>query len=88
MSAVTAVNFFVSGMVAPIAQLQKEMRQEILENQKEMRQEITQVREAMVENQKEMHQEMRNIEREILRAIGKIDDKYALHGERIAKLEK
>jgi hypothetical protein len=35
-----------------------------------------------------MRQEMTQNQKELLLAVSKIDDKYAMHGERLAKLEK
>jgi hypothetical protein len=45
------------------------------------------MRQEMTQNQKEMRQEMTQNQKEMLLAVSKIDDKYAMHGERLAKLE-
>jgi hypothetical protein len=46
------------------------------------------LRSDMNESLKEMRNEMTQNQKEMLAAVSKIDDKYALHGERLAKLEK
>ena len=80
-----------------IRQDMKEIRQEMTRNQKEMHQEMNIMRQEMTRNQTEipqelhqgmniMPQEMTRNQTELLQAISIIDDKYAMHGERLAKL--
>jgi mannitol-specific phosphotransferase system IIBC component len=91
----TAVNFIVSTHIYPISQEQKLLRQDMTELRqdvkivcKEMHQEMNEMRQEMHHEMKEMRQVMTQNQKELLLAVSKIDDKYAMHGERLAKLEK
>jgi uncharacterized protein YoxC len=64
------------------------VRQDVNNVRQEMHQEMKEMRQEMTQNQKEMRQEMTQNQKELLLAVSKIDDKYAMHGERLAKLEK
>jgi CRISPR/Cas system-associated endonuclease Cas3-HD len=100
-TAVNIVSSLVSPIAAEQKLLRQDMReihQEMTQNQKEMRQEMREIhqemtqnqkemRQEMTQNQKEMRQEMTQNQKEMLLAVSKIDDKYAMHGERLAKLE-
>jgi hypothetical protein len=53
-----------------------------------MHQEMKGMRQEMHQEMKEMRQEMTQNQKELLLAVSKSDDKYAMHEERLAKLEK
>jgi Tfp pilus assembly protein PilN len=73
----TGVNVLVSSHINPISQEQKLLRQDMKELRQEMHQEMKEIRQEMSQNQKEL-----------LLAVSKSDEKYAMYGERLAKLEK
>jgi hypothetical protein len=90
-ASISGVNFLVSSHIYPISQEQKLQRQDMTELRQDVKivcQDVNNVRQEMHHEMKGMRQEMTQNQKELLLAVSKIDDKYAMHGERLAKLEK